>query len=75
MARGEYYVSREDDRWKVEHNGISVTFESPGALTVALKEANQAGTLGLVGRVLIKRHDGQWQTEWVYGVDPVPVAA
>ncbi len=75
MARGEYYVSKAADRWKVEHNGISVTFDTPkAALVAALREANQAGNLGLGGRVLVQRTDGRWQAGWTHGVNPAPVA-
>ena len=73
MARGHYQVSKEADRWKVQHNEIIITFESPrAALSAALEAANEAGKRGFEGRVLVERPDGEWRTEWVYGRDPFP---
>lgn len=73
MARGQYYVSKDAERWKVQHTDIQITFASPrAALSAALNAANQAGQRGFGGRVLVQRPDGQWRTEWIYGRDPLP---
>lgn len=76
MARGDYYVWGEGGRWHVRHRDLTISFETPGvALSAALGEAYKAGQRGFGGRVLVRAPDNEWKTEWVYGVDPVPLAA
>lgn len=65
MARGEYFVSSDADRWKVEHNGTSITFGTPrAALGAAVQAAQTAGQRGYGGTVLVRGPDGGWRVEW-----------
>lgn len=70
MARGEYYVSQDARRWKVQHAGTNISFEtSKAALSAALGAAKTAGSRGFGGSVLIQKPDGQWKTEWACDAD------
>ena len=73
MRRGEYYVSQHALRWKVQHAGADITFEtSKGALNAAMVAANTAGGRGFGGSVHIQHPTGEWKMQWAYGLDPLP---
>ena len=57
----------------VRHAGTDISFETPRtALRAAMAAANTAGGRGFGGTVLIQRPSGEWETQWTYGLDPLP---
>lgn len=71
MARRAYVVSEQAGNWAVECDGICLmqTQHRDQAVHMARAAAHRAFMAGSASAVLLKSHDGQLATEWLFGFD------
>jgi hypothetical protein len=74
MARGQHFVVRHQNGWKIVHEGKhGGTFWSrEDALRAAVEAARKSAAAGHVAQVLAQRANDKFRIEWTSGPDRQP---
>jgi hypothetical protein len=76
MVRADYYVLKNGNYWNVQFGDkVFACNKQTVAFKAAVNAAQVAGARGYPSQVLVEGPDGQWQTQWVYGIDRYPLSA
>lgn len=70
MARKIYYVSPDNVRWKITHNGSVLSYQS--TKDAAIKAGVEVAKINQPSQLMIHRADGTFEQEFTYGNDPFP---
>jgi Uncharacterized protein conserved in bacteria (DUF2188) len=65
-----YYVTPDDDGWRVVREGAQRADSIHADKVDAIERARELGRAQTLGQVVIQGRDGRFQTEWTYGQDP-----